>query len=139
MTQKEEKMEEGRAESKDAINSSDTGKDMAMKGVKTSLGATKDFDYYILLSLAITVVTVGTVVFHLLEKWSWIDSLYFTVITLATVGYGDLTPTTPVGKLVAVIFVISGVGIFLAFLNKLMEQRVERREKRLEAIRSKKK
>ena len=110
-----------------------------MKGVKTSLGATKDFDYYILLSLAITVVTVGTVVFHLLEKWSWIDSFYFTVITLATVGYGDLTPTTPVGKIVAVIFVISGVGIFLAFLNKLMERRVERREKRLEAIRSKKK
>jgi voltage-gated potassium channel len=96
-------------------------------------------EYYILLSLAITVVIVGTVVFHLLEKWSWIDSLYFTVITLATVGYGDLTPTTPVGKLVAVIFVIAGVGIFLAFLNKLMERRVEQREKRLEAIRSKKK
>ena len=84
-------------------------------------------------------VIVGTVVFHLLEKWSWVDSLYFTVITLATVGYGDLTPTTPVGKLVAVIFVIAGVGIFLAFLNKLMERRVEQREKRLEAIRSKKK
>ncbi|MEA1999025.1 MAG: potassium channel family protein [Euryarchaeota archaeon] len=110
-----------------------------MKGVKTSLGGTKDFDYYILLSLAITVVILGTVVFHLLEKWSWIDSLYFTVITLATVGYGDLTPTTPLGKIVAVIFVISGVGIFLAFLNKLMERRVERREKRLETIRSKKK
>ena len=110
-----------------------------MKGVKTSLGGTKDFDYYILLSLAITVVILGTVVFHLLEKWSWIDSLYFTVITLATVGYGDLTPTTPVGKLFAVIFVISGVGIFLAFLDKVMEQRVERREGRLEAIRSKKK
>jgi len=102
-----------------------------MKGVKTSLGGTKDFDYYILLSLAITVVILGTVVFHLLEKWSWIDSLYFTVITLATVGYGDLTPTTPVGKLFAVIFVISGVGIFLAFLNKVMERRVERSKEKL--------
>jgi len=102
-----------------------------MKGVKTSLGGTKDFDYYILLALAITVVILGTVVFHLLEKWSWIDSLYFTVITLATVGYGDLTPTTPVGKLFAVIFVISGVGIFLAFLNKVMERRVERSKEKL--------
>ena len=139
MTQKEEKMEEGRVESKDAINSPDTGKDMAMKGVKTSLGGTKDFDYYILLSLAITVVILGTVVFHLLEKWSWIDSLYFTVITLATVGYGDLTPTTPVGKLFAVIFVISGVGIFLAFLNKVMERRVKRSEGRLEKRESGKK
>ena len=110
-----------------------------MKGVKTSLGGTKDFDYYILLSLAITVVILGTVVFHLLEKWSWIDSLYFTVITLATVGYGDLTPTTPVGKLFAVIFVISGVGIFLAFLNKVMERRVKRSEGRLEKRESGKK
>ena len=110
-----------------------------MKGVKTSLGGTKDFDYYLLLSLAITVVILGTVVFHLLEKWSWIDSLYFTVITLATVGYGDLTPTTPVGKLFAVIFVISGVGIFLAFLNKVMERRVERSEGRLEKRKSEKK
>ena len=110
-----------------------------MKGVKTSLGGTKDFDYYVLLSLAITVVTVSTVLFHLLEKWSWIDSLYFTVITLATVGYGDLTPTTPVGKLFAVIFVISGVGIFLAFLDKVMERRVERREGRLEKRESEKK
>ncbi len=110
-----------------------------MKGLKTSLGGTKDFDYYILLSLAITVVILGTVVFHLLEKWSWIDSLYFTITTLATVGYGDLTPTTPVGKLVTVVFVIVGVGIFLGFLNKMMERRVERRERSFEARRSKKK
>jgi len=110
-----------------------------MTGIKTKLPGSKDLDYYILLFLAITVVTAGTVVFHLLEKWSWIDSLYFTIITLATIGYGDLTPTTPLGKLVTVIFVIVGVGIFLAFLNKVMEQRVERRGKRLEARRSKKK
>ena len=110
-----------------------------MTGIKTKLLGSKDLDYYVLLSLAITVVTVGTVVFHLLEKWSWIDSFYFTIITLATIGYGDLVPTTPVGKLVTVIFVIVGVGIFLGFLNKMMERRVERRERRLEAIRSKKK
>ncbi|NAT10592.1 two pore domain potassium channel family protein [ANME-1 cluster archaeon AG-394-G06] len=110
-----------------------------MTGIKTKLLGSKDLGYYVLLSFAITVVTVGTVVFHLLEKWSWIDSLYFTIITLATIGYGDLVPTTPVGKLVTVIFVIVGVGIFLGFLNKMMERRVEQRERRLEARRSKKK
>ncbi|KAF5437763.1 Ion channel [Candidatus Methanophagaceae archaeon] len=111
-----------------------------MKDLKPILpSSTKDLDFYILLTLAITVVSTGTVVFHILEKWSWVDSLYFTVITLATVGYGDLTPTTPVGKLVTVIFVIAGVGIFLAFINKVMERRMERRNERFEAIRSKKK
>jgi len=123
---------------RDAINSSGSGRIWAMTDIKTKLTGV-EHEYYILLSLAITVVILGTVVFHLLEKWTWIDSLYFTVITLATVGYGDLTPTTPVGKLVAVIFVISGVGIFLAFLNKVMERRVERHERRLDTRRSKKK
>jgi hypothetical protein len=54
---------------RDAINSSGSRRIWAMKGVKTKLPGTKDFDYYILLSLAITVVILGTVVFHLLEKW----------------------------------------------------------------------
>ena len=122
-----------------ASNSTGSGRIWTMRGsLKTKLTGV-EHEYYILLFLAITTVIVGTVVFHLIEKWSWIDSLYFTVITLATVGYGDLTPTTPLGKIVTVIFVISGVGIFFAFLNKVMERRVERNEKRLEAIRSKKK
>lgn len=123
----------------DVINSSGSGRIGAMRGsLKTKLTGVGR-EYYILLSLAITTVIVGTVVFHLLEKWSWVDSLYFTIITLATVGYGDLTPTTPVGKLVTVIFVIVGVSIFLAFLNKVMERRVERHEKRLDTRMSKKK
>ena len=41
----------------------------------------------------------GTVFFHFIEGWSFLDSLYFSVITLATVGYGDLTPHTIIGKL----------------------------------------
>ena len=110
-----------------------------MTDIKTKLPGSKDLDYYVLLSFAITVITVGTIVFHLLEKWSWVDSFYFTIITLATIGYGDLVPTTAVGKLVTVIFVIIGVGIFLAFLNKVMERRVERHERRLDTRRSKKK
>jgi voltage-gated potassium channel Kch len=110
-----------------------------MKDLKPILPSnTKDIEYYILLTLAISVVFAGTVVFHILEKWSWVDSLYFTVITLATVGYGDLTPTTQLGKLVTVLFVIIGVGIFLGFLNKVMERRMVRHGERFEARRSKK-
>jgi len=110
-----------------------------MKDLKSVLpSSTKDFDFYVLLALAISVVSAGTVVFHILEKWSWVDSLYFTVITLATVGYGDLTPTTQLGKLVTVLFVITGVGIFFAFLNKVMERRMERRTERFVARRSEK-
>ena len=34
----------------------------------------------------------GVLVYHWLEGWSYLDALYFCVVSLATVGYGDLTP-----------------------------------------------
>lgn len=43
----------------------------------------------------------------------YIDAIYFTVTTLTTTGYGDITPTTPVGKTVAVLIMIVGVSLFL--------------------------
>ncbi|MEM8580408.1 MAG: potassium channel family protein [Pseudomonadota bacterium] len=43
----------------------------------------------------------------------FIDALYFTVTTLTTTGYGDITPTTPTGKLISVLIMIVGVSLFL--------------------------
>lgn len=106
--------------------------------IKTRLKAI-DRDYVILLVLAITLVTIGTVLFHEMERWSWIDSYYFTIITLTTIGYGDLTPDTPAAKLFTTFFAIAGVGIFAGFINKLMQRRVKRSERRLEKRKSEKK
>ena len=44
---------------------------------------------------------------------SYVDSLYFTVTTLTTTGYGDLTPQTPTEKLAAVVIMVVGVSLFL--------------------------
>src|SRR5438128_10141011 len=52
----------------------------------------------------------GTVGFHLIEGWSLADSLYLTVQTLTTVGYGDLTPRNGTGRLFAVVVMLMGVG-----------------------------
>ena len=52
----------------------------------------------------------GTVGFHLIEGWSLADSLYVTVQTLTTVGYGDQTPQRGTGRLFAVIVMLMGAG-----------------------------
>ena len=53
-------------------------------------------------ALFLTVLVVlgsGTWFYHQAEGWSWLDALYFTVVTLTTIGYGDLHPTTPASKI----------------------------------------
>lgn len=65
----------------------------------------------------------GTSFYATFEDWSLVDSLYFSVMTLTTVGYGDLAPTTDVSKIFTTVYVLSGGGIVVAFLNKLYSSR----------------
>ncbi len=56
------------------------------------------------------VVVVGTVGYVLLEGWSWADSFYMTVITLTTVGFGEVRPLTDLGRFFTVLLLLFGVG-----------------------------
>jgi len=40
------------------------------------------------------IIAVGTLSYHSMEKWRYLDSAYFTVATITTIGYGDFTPQT---------------------------------------------
>ena len=68
---------------------------------------------------AVAVLLIGTLVYNWLEGWSFLDSLYFCVISLATIGYGDLTPTTPAAKIFTIIYVINGIAILLALFDRV--------------------
>lgn len=67
---------------------------------------------WILGLVPLLLVLIGTIGFHLLEGWSLLDALYATVITLATIGYGDLVPKQPIGKLFTIGLVLGGVFMF---------------------------
>jgi hypothetical protein len=69
---------------------------------------------------------IGTVAYHWLEGWTYLDALYFCVISLATVGYGDLTPTTPQAKLFTIIYVINGITVLLALFDRIRAVRDRR-------------
>lgn len=66
-------------------------------------------------------VLLGTVMFHVLEGWSILDSLYVTAQTVTTVGFGDLTPRTPYGRAFAVVFMMVSVGIVLYALTSTVQ------------------
>ena len=63
----------------------------------------------------------GTILFHLLEGWSILDSLYVTVQTVTTVGFGDLTPRTVLGRVFATVFMMVGVGVVLYALTSTVQ------------------
>ena len=83
--------------------------------------------FQILTAAAVFMLTLGTVVMHFVEKLTWVDSLYFSVVSLTTVGYGDLTPTTDGGKLFVSFYLLTGIGIIAAFASTLLRNAVARR------------
>jgi voltage-gated potassium channel len=68
---------------------------------------------------AVSALLVGVLVYHWLEGWSYLDALYFCVVSLATVGYGDLTPKTPLARVFTIFYLINGIGILLALFDRL--------------------
>jgi voltage-gated potassium channel len=76
---------------------------------------------------ALLVIIAGMFFYHFVEDLGWINSVYFCVMTLATVGYGDFTPQTDAGKIFTVLYVLIGIGILGAFANNLLKGNMARR------------
>ncbi len=91
--------------------------------------------YRYLLALTLLTLTAGTIIYHIVEKFPWVDAYYFSVITLATVGYGDFTPHTTFGKLFTTVYIFVGVGIITTFISYAVRGRADRVTKRREAKR----
>jgi voltage-gated potassium channel len=79
-----------------------------------------------LLIAALMLLLSGTIAMNRIEGWALVDSFYFSVISLTTVGYGDFTPQTTLGKLFTAFYVLGGIGVIVAFINALGERRVAR-------------
>ncbi|MFT5754634.1 MAG: voltage-gated potassium channel [Flavobacterium sp.] len=85
--------------------------------IRTLTSFIKDDEYRDLLFTTIIIIITGTLVYHFVEGWSYIDSLYFSVVTLTTIGYGDFAPQTDEGKLFTILYIVVGIGMILSFIN----------------------
>jgi voltage-gated potassium channel Kch len=75
-------------------------------------------------------IGIGTVIFHRLESWTWIQSFYFSVVTITTVGYGDFVPTNDGSRLFTAIYILVGVSIGIAALGLIGAEVIKIRERR---------
>ena len=76
------------------------------------------YAYRLLGLTAVLLLGIGTVTFHYLEGWSWVDAFYFSAVAGSTVGFGDLSPTTDASKLVSILYIFSSIGILGTFLDQ---------------------
>ena len=78
------------------------------------------------------VIGIGTVFYTLHEEWSPLDALYFTMMTLLTIGYGDLVPTTAFSKAFTVLYAMIGIGLVASTVAVLAVAATERAHDRAE-------
>ena len=82
----------------------------------------------IFLALFLLVATIGTVGFMRLENLTFIKALYYNIVTMSTVGYGDIHPTNPASRLFAILLIIMGGATFLGVIANATEMLLAKRD-----------
>lgn len=77
------------------------------------------------------IMIFGIFSFMSVENLSFIDAVYFSIVTTATVGYGDIHPQTPAGKILAILLITGGVGTFLGVVANTTEILLTQREEKV--------
>jgi voltage-gated potassium channel len=96
---------------------------LAFRGLVRAIAAVlRDPETKALPVVAGALVLTGTIFYWRFEDWTVIEALYFCVVTLTTVGYGDFTPTTAGTQIFTIIYILTGLGVLVALLSSVAQQ-----------------
>ena len=96
---------------------------LAARGLARALAAVwRDPETKALPVVAGALVLAGTLFYWRFEDWTVIESLYFCIVTLTTVGYGDFSPTTAGTQIFTIIYILTGFGVLVALLTSVAQQ-----------------
>ena len=72
-------------------------------------------------------VLTGTIFYWRFEDWTIIQALYFSVVTLTTVGFGDFAPTSAGTQIFTIIYILTGLGVLVALLSSVAQQYISQK------------
>jgi voltage-gated potassium channel len=75
----------------------------------------------IVIAAIVAVIVIGTIGFALIEGWGLLDSLYMTVTTIFTVGFGEVHPLSRAGQIFTLLLILGGVGTILYGIGRMVE------------------
>ena len=95
----------------------------ALRGLRLALlGISRDPETKALPVVVGVLLLSGTMFYWSVEDWTLIQALYFSVVTLTTVGYGDFSPTTAGTQIFTIVYILTGFGVLVALLTSVAEQ-----------------
>jgi voltage-gated potassium channel len=104
---------------------------LAFRGLARAIAAVfRDPETQALPVVAGALVLTGTIFYWRFEDWTIIQALYFSVVTLTTVGFGDFTPTTAGTQIFTIIYILTGLGLLVALLSSVAQQYLRQKAER---------
>ena len=96
---------------------------LAFRGLARAIAAVwRDPETRALPVVAAALVVTGTLFYWRFEDWTVVEAFYFCIVTLTTVGFGDLSPTTAGTQIFTVIYILTGFGVLVALLTSVAQQ-----------------
>jgi voltage-gated potassium channel len=96
---------------------------LAAKGLAHALAAVwRDPETRALPLVAGALVLTGSLFYWRFEDWTYVEALYFSIVTLTTVGYGDFSPTSAGTQIFTIVYILTGFGVLVALLTSVAQQ-----------------
>ena len=73
----------------------------------------------------VSIIAIGVIGYRVIEGWAFFDALYMTIITITTVGFGEIHPLSAAGKIFTIFLIIGGVGGALYILTTMVQYTLE--------------
>ena len=97
-----------------------------------------NLSFVIPIGLMIVIIFSGAIGVYVVERnkpganiTNFGNALWWAVITVTTVGYGDYTPITPIGRAIAIVLMFSGIGIVVTIVTLISQRRLQHTESML--------